>query len=258
MPAHIEDRVYGVLLTDTTAVYVKHRKYATPTDVAVAADWTPATGDVKLSKDGGAASNITNLPTYVTDKGWKYILTQAEIEAQFTHVHIADSATKAITDYGFVVRTFGHPSAFLPNPDASNPVIVDVAKINGSTAVVTNLEDDYDGTGYAKANSTVGLVDGAITAAKVATGAIDADALATDAVNEIRDAVWAKAMSELAAVPGVTASVLDALQWVFLLSRNKVTQTGTTSTLRNAADNATIATSTVADSGATLTRGEWT
>lgn len=255
---NLENRIYGVLLTDATAIYVNLRKYATPTDYAVAADWTPATGDVKVSKDGGAAANIGTLPSYVTDKGWKFILSATELTCQQIVVRIADSATKAVCDFAFTVETYGNASAMLPNPDASNPVIVDVVKINGGTAVVTNLEDDYDGTGYAKANSTIGLVDGAITAAKVATGAIDADALATDAVNEIRDAVWAKAMSELAAVPGVTASVLDALQWVFLLSRNKVTQTGTTSTLRNDADNATIATSTVADSGATLTRGEWT
>lgn len=34
----------------------------------------------------------------------------------------------------------------------------DVTQINGATAPVTNLEDDYDGTGYVKANSTVGTV----------------------------------------------------------------------------------------------------
>ena len=32
---------------------------------AVSADWTPAAGDVKISKDGGAAANVTNLPTAI-------------------------------------------------------------------------------------------------------------------------------------------------------------------------------------------------
>ena len=32
-------------------------------DLAVSADWTPATGDVKLSKDGGADANIGTLPS---------------------------------------------------------------------------------------------------------------------------------------------------------------------------------------------------
>jgi hypothetical protein len=73
----------------------------------------------------------------------------------------------------------------------------------------------------------------------------------------IRDAVWAKAMTELVSVPGVTGSVLEALEWVFLLARNKVTQTSTTSTLRNDADSGNVAQATVSDDGSTFTRGEW-
>lgn len=101
------------------------------------------------------------------------------------------------------------------------------------------------------------IANAAIDAATFASGAIDAAALATDAANEIRDAVWAKVMAELASVPGVTASVLDALQWVFLLARNKVTQTATTQTLRNDADSATVGASTLSDDGTTFTRGEF-
>jgi hypothetical protein len=71
------------------------------------------------------------------------------------------------------------------------------------------------------------------------------------------DAIWAKTMTELSSVPGVTASTLSALQWVFLLARNKITSTSTTQVLRNDADSATIATSTVSDDGTTFTRGEF-
>jgi hypothetical protein len=94
---------------------------------------------------------------------------------------------------------------------------------------------------------------GAVTAAAIATGAIDADALAADAVDEI----WAKAMTELGSVPGVTGTVLQALEWLFLLARNKITQTSTTQTLRNDTDTATIATAAVSDDGTTATRNEW-
>jgi hypothetical protein len=72
------------------------------------------------------------------------------------------------------------------------------------------------------------------------------------------DSVWAKTMTELAAVPGVTASTLSALQWIFLLARNKITQTSTTQIVRNDADSATIGTSTVSDDGTTFTRGKLT
>lgn len=109
------------------------------------------------------------------------------------------------------------------------------------------------GTINANVITATAIAADAITAAKIATGAIDADALASDAVDEI----WAKTMTELGAVPGVTASVLSALQWLFLLARNKVTQTATVQTLRNDADNASIATASVSDDGTTMTRAEW-
>jgi hypothetical protein len=72
------------------------------------------------------------------------------------------------------------------------------------------------------------------------------------------DSVWNKTMTELSAVPGVTASMLAALEWVFLLSRNKINQTSTTQTIRNDADSATIGTSVVSDDGTTFTRGKLT
>jgi len=102
-------------------------------------------------------------------------------------------------------------------------------------------------------SNTQAMANGVITAAAIATDAIDADALAADAVTEI----WNKAMTELSSVPGVTGSVLEALEWVFLLARNKVTQTSSTQTLRNNADNANIATSSHSDDGTTHTRAKW-
>jgi hypothetical protein len=99
---------------------------------------------------------------------------------------------------------------------------------------------------------------GAINAAAIATGAIDADALAADAANEIRDAVWAQTMTEPSSVIGWTGTLKAAIEWLVSLARNKITQSSTTQTLRNDADSATIATSTVSDDGTTFTRGEWT
>lgn len=73
----------------------------------------------------------------------------------------------------------------------------------------------------------------------------------------IVDAVWAKAMTELGSVPGVTGTVLAALEWLFLLAHNKVAQTPNTQTLRNNADDGSIATATVSDDGSTFTRDKW-
>jgi hypothetical protein len=49
----------------------------------------------------------------------------------------------------------------------------------------------------------------------------------------------------------------EVLAWLLALARNKITQTATTTTLRNDADAGNIGTSTVDDDGVTFTRGEW-
>lgn len=75
-------------------------------------------------------------------------------------------------------------------------------------------------------------------------------------ISTLVDSVWAKAMTELSAVPGVTGTVLEALSWCFLMCRNKLTSTASTLTLHNDAGTA-IATATQSDDGTTYTRNEW-
>lgn len=82
-------------------------------DFAVSADWTPAAGDVKISKDGGAAANVTNLPTAITMGNtamWDYSITATEMQAAKVMVTIADSATKAVEDSMFTIWTHGNAS----------------------------------------------------------------------------------------------------------------------------------------------------
>lgn len=97
------------------------------------------------------------------------------------------------------------------------------------------------------------IANGAIDAATFAAGAIDAAALAADAATEL----WSKAISAPTAAPAATATALDALAWIFTLARNKITQTSTTQTLRNDADDGSIATAAVSDDGTTAIRAEW-
>jgi hypothetical protein len=139
--------------------------------------------------------------------------------------------------------------------------ITDTARWNENQNV-TNVTGNVTGsvgsvTGNVGGNVTgsVGSVGaGGITAASFAAGAVDAAALAADAVNEI----WAKAMSDLAAVPAINASVLDAINFIFCLSRNALTQTSAQSALKRDDGTTTFATSNVGDDGTTFTRSEWT
>lgn len=74
----------------------------------------------------------------------------------------------------------------------------------------------------------------------------------------IADAVLDEAVSEPSGVFGWgSATLRNIIGWLGALSRNKITQTAATSTLRNDADNANLSTSSVSDDGTTFTRGEW-
>lgn len=87
-------------------------------DFAVGADWTPATGDVTVSKDGGTAANIGTLPTALTmgnSAVWVFQLSASELSCKQLMVTIADAATKAVEDQCFVVETVGDASAMYPS-----------------------------------------------------------------------------------------------------------------------------------------------
>ncbi len=106
----MELRKYGVATTAGTHIVIPIVK-AGSNDYATSGDWTPAGGDVKISKDGGASANIGTLPTFITGIGWQFVFTAAELSAKRINVNIVDSATKAIEDDHFVIVTYGHASA---------------------------------------------------------------------------------------------------------------------------------------------------
>ena len=78
------------------------------TDLAVTGDWTPATGDTKISKDGASVVNASNNPAVVGGTGsvlWSLALTATEMQADEIDIQIVDSATKAVEDNVIVVAT---------------------------------------------------------------------------------------------------------------------------------------------------------
>lgn len=94
-------------------VYVPQIKRSV-VDFAISADWTPATGDVKISIDGGAAANVTNLPVAITMGNvaiWDFSLTSGELTGKKIVITVGDSATKAVEDNCFILGTYGNASA---------------------------------------------------------------------------------------------------------------------------------------------------
>ena len=109
-------RLYATATAAATHVYMPIIKRAV-VDFALNADWTPAAGDVKVSKDGGAAANIATLPTALTMGNtafWVFSFSSGELTCKQLLVTVSDSATKVVEDQAFSIETVGHPSAMWP------------------------------------------------------------------------------------------------------------------------------------------------
>ncbi|HXG36514.1 MAG TPA: hypothetical protein VNL15_06070 [Dehalococcoidia bacterium] len=144
---------------------------------------TFAAGDVKISKDGGAQANTTNLPSHIGSGVYKLTLTATEMQAAKIFVTLIDAATKVWADQTILIATYGNASAehavdlddsvragltALPNAaaeaagglitrgtgagqvnqDANGRIDVNIAAISADAVAADNLEAEYDGTGY--------------------------------------------------------------------------------------------------------------
>jgi len=120
-------------------------------DFAVSADWTPAAGDVKISKDGGAAANVTNLPAAITMGNaamWDFSITATEMQAAQIMITVADSATKAVEDQMFAIETYG-------NASAQHPVDLSDSVRAGLTALPNASAAANGGLGTVDANNRI-------------------------------------------------------------------------------------------------------
>lgn len=191
------------------------RKYGVQTDIyfplvvageqnfAVSADYTHTAGDVKISKDGGAAATTTNSPSAITMGNgavWKLTLTATEMQAALIVVTLIDAETKAVEDQAILISTYGNTSA----------------------------QHAFD---------------------------LDTAALTS---GEIADAVLDEALSEPASVfSWGTATLRNVISWLGALSRNKITQSATLTSLRDDSDTANIATADISADETSFVREEW-
>jgi hypothetical protein len=119
------------------------------TDFAATGDWTPATGDTKISKDGGSVGNTTNNPSAVAGTGsvlWTLTLTATEMQAAVIDIQIVDAATKAVTDQAIKIYTFGNASAKILNDWTADVAQTgdSYAKLPASPAAVGSKMDIAD------------------------------------------------------------------------------------------------------------------
>lgn len=129
-------------------------------DLAATADYTPATGDTKLSKDGGSYANSTNNPVAVAGTGsvgWRVTLSATELSCAELNLQIVDSATKAVEDQFLTVYTYGNASAKI-QADLSDIVRLGLTSLpnaaSGSAGSIVTT-----GTGSNQLNVTGGRAD---------------------------------------------------------------------------------------------------
>jgi len=195
------------------------------------ADGDPVSGatglDSEVSKDGGAFADCTNEATEIGSSGIYYLdLTSSEMGADTVAIQVKTSSSGAKT------------TNIIAYPQEADDMRVSVTHWN-NTAVASPATAGYPAVTLKSGTGTGEL--------SLSSGLVSVSATGLDAV----------VMVEPTAPPAVTGTLRAALAWLLALSRNKITQTGTTSVLRNDADGANIASSTVSDDGTTFTRGEW-
>ena len=153
---------------------------ASSQNFAVSGDYTHASGDVKISKDGGAAATATNSPSAITMGNgaiWSLTLTATEMSAAEIVVTIIDAATKAIEDQAIVIHTFGNASAMIVADLSAANLAANATQWGGVAVTGMPMPTYTQPTGFLAATfpatvaSTTNITAGTITTATNLTNA---------------------------------------------------------------------------------------
>ena len=257
---------YGVALTFEAPIL-----QAGSADFAASGDWTPAAGDVKVSKDGGNVANIGTLPTAVGGTGsvlWTWTLSATEMQAAQITIQVVDSATKAVDDQCFIVQTYG-------NASAQHAMDFDDSVRGGLTALPNAAADAAGGLPISDAGGldldaiATGLV---VIDANVDAILLDTNELQTDdvpgliaALNdlsaaqvnaEVVDVLFTDTISELSqAQPSATPTIATAVMLPYMTLRNKLDTTASLLEVHNDAGTV-IAKKTLSDNGTTYSEAK--
>lgn len=111
------------------------------TDYALTANWTPVTGDVKISKDGGAFANLLTPPTFVSGSAAiNWTLTAAEAEATEIVIQVIDQdVTKAVQDQFFRLQTTKAGALQVGVPQAVQSIGDTAITLDASAAAQTDF-----------------------------------------------------------------------------------------------------------------------
>lgn len=225
-------------LKQNTAVDIAIGPFLDSTDgITAETALTISQADVRLKKNNGAWAQVNdNTAATHEENGWY----EKELDA-------TDTNTLGI------LKIAVHESGALPvfHTFVVLPANVYDSLISGSDKLDVNVEEwnatsvpAEDTAGYPKVTIKSGTGTGEVS---LSGGHVILQATGLDQV----------VTAEPAGPPAWGATLKAGLCWLVALGRNKMTQTSTTTILRNDADSGTIGTSTVSDDGTTFTRGEF-
>ena len=140
--------------------------------------------------------------------------------------------------------------------DANSDIVADTGELQTNQGNWVTATGFSTATELAQTDANVALVlaDTGTDGVVLATDSVSADALNSDAVNEI----WAKAFSDLGAgAPSVTATVFVALNTMYELMRNQTWVTATEITVYKDNASTVLMESTISDDGTTFKKGEY-
>lgn len=278
-----------MFLRQSTAQTIRFGPFVDSTDgVTAETGLTIAQADMQLSKDGGAFAQKSAAGNATHDAdGWYSTSLSTTDTATVGELYMQVTVSGALPVWVryWVLEEVVYDDVY--GASAAGPAVA-----GDAMDLVTDAVDSTSvATGAIDADA---IASDAITAAKIAADAIGSsefaqaaadkiwssatrlltagtnialakgtgvtgfnDLSASQVNDEVVDVLSTDTHAEPASVPAATSSLKDKIGWLFALNRNKVTQTSTTQTLRNDADAADIASSTVSDDGTTFTRGEF-
>jgi hypothetical protein len=175
-------------------------------DFAHAADWTPAAGDVMISKDGGAFTNIATLPAFITGSAvLTWTLSAAETEATEVIIQVIDKAgTKKVHDQMFRLQTTKAGALFVGHVGAYTAAATTITL--AAAPAPSTVTDFYKGAVVTITNGTGANQARIITAYNGATRVATLDsAFATAPVAGDNVAMFAQGL-----LPGATAASTQA------------------------------------------------
>ena len=214
---------------------------------------TPQTGDsfARLGAPAGAsiAADLVVIDDFVDALESRLTAARAGYLDNINNANLANVPAFPSNFASLGINASGH---------VSRVVLVDTTTTNTD---MRGTDNAALATTLASLVTTVGVAGAGLTAADDAVIAAIAglNNLSAAQVNaEVLDVLATDTFAEAAGVPAATSSLKDKLNWVFMLHRNKITQTATTQTVRNDADSASVATSAVSDDGTTFVRAEYT